>query len=134
MPCKGEKEEGWRFGWCFSSLCACTSAIGGVAGAEEEPWKRCVPGLQMAWHCCHGYDWHSLYCTTRTVLFPLHQPSTLPRRQERERERDLEDGGRGEFVEGMQRLKWGRVQENLDRTLKHDGIIREEGGYDCKRE
>lgn len=120
MPCKGEKGDG-RLGGCFSSLCECTSAIGGVERAEQEPWERRVPGLQMAWHCCHGYDWHSLYCTTHTVLFSLQQPSTLPHRPERER--DLEDGGRGEFIEDMQRLKWGREREKLDRTLKHDGII-----------
>lgn len=34
-----------------------------------EQWKRRVPGLQMVKHCCHGYDWHSLYCTTRTVRY-----------------------------------------------------------------
>lgn len=68
MPCEGEKGNGGRFGWCSSSLCASTSAIGGVDRAEREQWKCRVPGLQMAWHCCQGYDWHSLHCTTHTVL------------------------------------------------------------------
>ncbi len=104
MPCKGEKGDGVRFGWC-SSFCACTSAIGGVDGAERGPRERRVPGLQMAWHRCQGYDWHSLYCTAHTV--PNLRVTTQLR--ERERERDLEGGGRGESVEKMQRLKWGRV-------------------------
>ncbi len=34
----------------------------------------------------------------------------------------MEDGGRGESVEKMQRLKWVGV---MDRTLKYDGIIRQ---------
>lgn len=103
MPCEGEKGDGGRFGWC-SSLCACTSAIGGVDRAEREPWERRVPGLQMAWHRYQGYDWHSLYCTTHTVLLTLNLRITT---QLREGER-LEGGGRGESVEKMQRLKWGR--------------------------
>lgn len=35
MPCEGEKGDGGRFGWCFSSLCACKSAIGGMDEAVE---------------------------------------------------------------------------------------------------
>lgn len=60
--------------------------------------------------------YHS-HCTVLSTT-TLHITS-----QTRERERDLEDGGRGEFIEDMQRLKWGREREKLDRTLKHDGII-----------
>lgn len=36
MPWEGEKGDGGgRFGWCFSSLCACKSAIGGMDEAVE---------------------------------------------------------------------------------------------------
>ena len=60
---------------------------------------RRVPGLQMAWHCFQEYDWLSPYCTTHTVLYT--NPYELSQLRE-------EDGGRGESVENMQRLKWGR--------------------------
>lgn len=76
MPCEGEVGNGGGLVGVFLPLCACASAIGGVARAE--PWERCVPELQMAWHSCQGYDWHSLYCTTNTVLPFIYQPSELP--------------------------------------------------------
>lgn len=40
MPCEGEKGDGGSFGWCFSSLYACTSAVGGVDRAEQEQRER----------------------------------------------------------------------------------------------
>lgn len=36
-------------------------------GEKGDGWKRRVPGLQMVYQRCHGYDWCSLYCTARTV-------------------------------------------------------------------
>lgn len=38
---------------------------------KGRPQQRCenVPELQMAWRCYWVYDWHSLHCTSYTVLF-----------------------------------------------------------------
>lgn len=49
-----------------------------LEGWPEPNESRRVPGLQMAWHCCREYDWHSLYCTTHTVLSSLNQPNESP--------------------------------------------------------
>lgn len=45
---EGEKGDGGCFVWCFSSLCACMSAIGGVARAEREPsCARAADGMAL---------------------------------------------------------------------------------------
>lgn len=67
MPWEGEKGDRGMGGGLVGVLSPCVRVS---LPLEEwtEQWKCRVPGLQMVWHCCHGYDWHSLYCTTRTVL------------------------------------------------------------------
>lgn len=62
---------------------------------------------------CQGCRWRGLAVggstgTPFTVPLALYAILTLTEK------RDLEDGGRGESVEKMQRLKWGREREKLD--------------------
>lgn len=100
MPCEGEM-GGWGEVGLVFFLPMCVQVSRWRVGQSRNQWERHVPGLQMAWHCCQRYDWHSLYCITHTVLNtdPLNYLTA-------ERERYLEEGGRGES-EKMQRLKQG---------------------------
>ncbi|TKS80979.1 Tetratricopeptide repeat protein 9A [Collichthys lucidus] len=62
-----------------------------------------VPGLQMAWPCCRGFDWHSLYCTTIPTLTE---------------KRDLEDGGRACLLQS-ELVNYERVKEYCLKVLSH---------------
>lgn len=61
MPCEGERGDGGRFGWCFSSLCVRTSAIGGLD-------SQCI--------VCQGCRWRGIAVRSTTGSLPT-VPLTL---------------------------------------------------------
>lgn len=124
-----EEEERWG-GWGeVFFVCFFPPSVWVRLPLKGRPQQKCenVPELQMAWHCCWVYGWHSLYCTSHTVPSPLNY--LLPYRQG-----DLEEGGRGESAEGdgQAQMEGGvkqKERKRLDGALKCDGIMWRHG---CK--